>query len=473
MHREEKLGRETMRRRPVKRAMKSAQEPGSQPMGAGQARRRPRKAVAQVQKPQVPQRITRVGIALGIAVSVAACSAGVSRFDFPAFSLGKDDDGSSIAGQRYSSNYGRVSNAPAPIYHYKPNHSLYGNPAAQETSVPKRTGNLQEQPALQNDEFRYSSIERQPVQRQNLPPLQQPEPARTQYRNQYTSQPGYQPGAGSVANRGDSLSIDGKTVRVEQGDTLYSISRRMNVTVDALRNANGLVDNNIRIGQVLVIPDPNGSANASSAPRAKPAARRTPSRVAGLTPVPANGNRYQQAPKAPASDLALDVPPAPSMQTPAPQPKPAVKAEPKPQKPVRTARLTPQTAARPGNNFRWPVRGRLLAKFGRMPDGSHNDGIKVAVPRGTQVRATEDGVVAYAGSELKAYGKLILIRHANNWVSAYAHNDELLVKRGDKIKRGQVIAKAGTTGAVNQPQVHFELRKGSTPVDPLKYINGS
>jgi murein DD-endopeptidase MepM/ murein hydrolase activator NlpD len=124
-----------------------------------------------------------------------------------------------------------------------------------------------------------------------------------------------------------------------------------------------------------------------------------------------------------------------------------------------------------GNSFRWPVKGRVIAEFGARPDGGHNDGIDVAVPQGTSVQAAENGVVAYAGNELKGYGNLVLIRHANNWVSAYANNEELLVKRGDKVRRGQIIAKAGATGAVNQPQVHFELRKGSRPVDPTKYMS--
>ena len=94
------------------------------------------------------------------------------------------------------------------------------------------------------------------------------------------------------------------------------------------------------------------------------------------------------------------------------------------------------------------------------------------MPLGTAVKAAENGVVAYAGDELKGYGKLVLIRHADNWVSAYAHNDEIVVKRGDTVSRGQVIAKAGKTGDVDQPQLHFELRKGSQPVDPLPHMSG-
>ena len=99
---------------------------------------------------------------------------------------------------------------------------------------------------------------------------------------------------------------------------------------------------------------------------------------------------------------------------------------------------------------------------------AQNDGINLAVPEGTPIKAADDGVVAYAGNELKGYGNLVLIRHANGFVSAYANASELLVKRGDTIKRGQVIAHAGQTGNVTSPQLHFEIRKGSTPVDPMQ-----
>lgn len=118
--------------------------------------------------------------------------------------------------------------------------------------------------------------------------------------------------------------------------------------------------------------------------------------------------------------------------------------------------------------FRWPARGRIIQGFST----GGNDGINIAVPEGTQVKAAEGGVVAYAGSELKGYGNLVLIRHPNGFVSAYAHNGEIDVKRGDQVKRGQTIAKSGQSGNVGSPQLHFELRKGSTPVDPTRYLAG-
>jgi murein DD-endopeptidase MepM/ murein hydrolase activator NlpD len=123
--------------------------------------------------------------------------------------------------------------------------------------------------------------------------------------------------------------------------------------------------------------------------------------------------------------------------------------------------------------FRWPVRGKVITSYGAKTNGKANDGINLAVPEGTPVKAAEDGVVAYSGNELKGYGNLVLVRHSNGYVTAYAHASELLVKRGDTIKRGQIIAKSGQSGEVGSPQLHFEIRKGSSPVDPLQFLNGA
>jgi murein DD-endopeptidase MepM/ murein hydrolase activator NlpD len=124
-------------------------------------------------------------------------------------------------------------------------------------------------------------------------------------------------------------------------------------------------------------------------------------------------------------------------------------------------------------SFRWPARGRVISGAGAMTNGQQNDGINLALPEGTPVHAAEDGVVAYAGSELKGYGNLVLVRHSNGFVTAYAHASEIMVKRGDQVRRGQVIAKSGQTGNVSSPQLHFEIRKGSTPVDPTQYLPGA
>ena len=118
----------------------------------------------------------------------------------------------------------------------------------------------------------------------------------------------------------------------------------------------------------------------------------------------------------------------------------------------------------------WPVRGRILASYGTGENGIHNDGINIAAPAGTAVMAADGGVVAYAGNELRGYGNLILIKHPNGWMTAYAHNARLLVKRGERVRRGQIIARVGATGAVARPQLHFEIRHGTRAMDPGDYL---
>jgi murein DD-endopeptidase MepM/ murein hydrolase activator NlpD len=116
------------------------------------------------------------------------------------------------------------------------------------------------------------------------------------------------------------------------------------------------------------------------------------------------------------------------------------------------------------------VQGEIASGFGPKAGGTQNDGVNIVARRGTAVHAAADGVVVYAGNELRGYGNLLLVRHAGGWMTAYAHNDELLVGRGAKVKRGQVIAKVGGTGGVSSPQLHFELRQGGRPVDPLQVM---
>jgi biotin carboxyl carrier protein len=133
----------------------------------------------------------------------------------------------------------------------------------------------------------------------------------------------------------------------------------------------------------------------------------------------------------------------------------------------------PAGAAAPathGGRFPWPVRGPIVASYGSTANGGRNDGINIAAPRGTPIRAIAAGEVAYAGNELRGYGNLVLIKHDDGWISAYAHCDQLLVKKGDKVAAGQVIAKVGTTGGVSEPQLHFELRRGKRAVDPREFL---
>jgi murein DD-endopeptidase MepM/ murein hydrolase activator NlpD len=120
--------------------------------------------------------------------------------------------------------------------------------------------------------------------------------------------------------------------------------------------------------------------------------------------------------------------------------------------------------------FTWPVSGKIISTFGPAAGGTHNDGINISAPEGATVAAAESGVVAYAGNELRGFGNLLLVKHDGGWVTAYAHNQVLLVKKGDKVRRGQAIARVGATGGVTGAQLHFELRSGTKAVDPLDHL---
>ncbi|MBE7247396.1 MAG: peptidoglycan DD-metalloendopeptidase family protein [Actinomycetospora chiangmaiensis] len=152
------------------------------------------------------------------------------------------------------------------------------------------------------------------------------------------------------------------------------------------------------------------------------------------------------------------------IETKAPAKVEVAKAEPAKAEPAATGSVA--AAQSDAENFRWPAKGRVIAGYG----SSGNEGINIALPEGTPVKAAEDGTVAYAGSDVKGYGKLVLVRHSNGFVSAYAHNGELDVKPGDKVKRGQTIAKSGASGNVTSPQLHFEIRKSGAPVDPMSQL---
>ena len=171
----------------------------------------------------------------------------------------------------------------------------------------------------------------------------------------------------------------------------------------------------------------------------------------------------REAAKETAKQAAAEKPAkAPKVEVAKAEPAPA-KAEPAKAEPATTASVPAQASS---DNFRWPAKGRVIAGYG----SSGNEGINIALPEGTPVKAAEDGTVAYAGSDVKGYGKLVLVRHSNGYVSAYAHNGELDVKPGDKVKRGQTIAKSGASGNVTSPQLHFEIRKSGAPVDPMSQL---
>jgi len=266
-------------------------------------------------------------------------------------------------------------------------------------------------------------------------------------------------------------------------ETLISIAKLYSKPRGEIALANGIAPTAaLRVGQRLTIPG-IGQEKIKTAAVMPPAT--TAAAKSATPPVPPQARPVAQA--KPQAQPA----PAPSAPAPAVGQKPPV--QPKSAAPQKTAEAKSEKAriAVPANDtaaeakdgqpsstgavptFRWPVRGRVIAGFGPKPSGQQNDGINLAVPEGTSAKAAEDGVVAYSGNELKGYGNLVLVRHSNGYVTAYAHASELKVKRGDAVKRGQIIALAGQTGTVSSPQLHFEIRKGSTPVDPTQFLTGN
>ncbi len=214
---------------------------------------------------------------------------------------------------------------------------------------------------------------------------------------------------------------------------------------------------------------------------ARPAKPEPARKVAKLEPAPvATSAKIAKVQAAKVEVAKADVPKPIKVAQPAKPPKPepqrvaalapAKTAQPEPllgpKEPESTGTLPVQPSIAKAE-FRWPARGRVISGFGGT---GTNEGINISVPDGTPVKAAEAGTVAYAGSEVKGYGNLVLIRHDNGYVSAYAHNGDLDVKRGQKVTRGQVIAKSGQSGNVTSPQLHFEIRKGATPIDPMPYL---
>lgn len=220
-----------------------------------------------------------------------------------------------------------------------------------------------------------------------------------------------------------------------------------------------------------------GAAPVPSSAAASPAVAPTVTPSSGVLTPP----RKPAAEPAPAhQDVAVAPPPPSTTATPADPPPPET-AKPSPSKPPQQqAAARPPAAEAPPpprqadaeppprspGRFLTPVKGSIISGFGPKPGGQHNDGLNIAAAKGTPVVAADNGVVAYSGNELRGFGNLLLIRHADGWVTAYAHLDRIDVERGAEVKRGQRIGAVGQSGGVPTPQLHFEVRRGSQAVDP-------
>lgn len=226
---------------------------------------------------------------------------------------------------------------------------------------------------------------------------------------------------------GQVLSLPAKQYHtVQRGDTLYSISRQYNVDITSLSRVNNLqTPYSLNVGDRLVLPASVGNVPAASYSTAQSSASSASSAAVKTA--------YTPAKSAPLTDSYV-----------APK-----------------ARKT---------KFDWPVKGTIISGYGNLGSGRKNDGINIKAALGTNVKAADSGTVAYAGNELKGFGNLILIKHPDGWITAYAHNDRLFVKKGQKVSRGEKIATVGSTGSVTTPQLHFEVRSGKKAVNPRPYL---
>jgi len=422
--------------------------------------------------------------AVALSLTLTACSADVTRFDGPSFSL-----------------TGEKTPGPAGPH---PRSGLTGE-GADGVPPPAST--------------RMASL---------------PPPSNPGYAAQPLPPPREIPADRAAAAPRPRATPSGETVDVHAGDTISGIARRHHVTVAALSEVNNLGPNaTIKAGQKLVLPAGAHSAPtaAAEAPRAAPAKlpqaqAAKPARTAE-TPAPSNWDgkhtlragesiyaiarqykttaaelqrvndiadparvRVGTVLKVPSSQPgavpAQEIEPTPGRTARAPlASEPATPSGITPgvrmlNQPERQAALSDRaTDAEPASapaasnavHFPWPARGKVIGTFGKRPDGASSEGIKIQVPMGTDVRAVEGCKVIYASSEMQTYGNLVLIQHDNGWVSAYGHADRLLVQPEEMVRKGQVIAKSGRTGSVDQPQLHFELRQGSRPMDPLAYLD--
>lgn len=253
---------------------------------------------------------------------------------------------------------------------------------------------------------------------------------------------------------------------VQPGETLYAISRRYGIDSFTLAQANRLAPPYaIQVGQQIAIPSDRPAAPAATEVAAIP-----PVPVPSPTAGPGAPPQVLVAPPTPSSRPSTIPPTAAGM----PDAPPPVAAPPPPAEaqavPAPEPEATSSPVIRGTGQFSWPVKGRVLSGYGPTADGLHNDGINIAARKGEPVRAADSGTVVYAGDGMKGFGHLVLIRHANGFVTAYAHNDVLLVRKGAAVRRGQIIARAGQSGGVGEPQVHFEIRHGVQAVNPLALL---
>ncbi|MCP3055307.1 peptidoglycan DD-metalloendopeptidase family protein [Aurantimonas marianensis] len=312
------------------------------------------------------------------------------------------------------------------------------------------------------------------VQRNTLPPPPPPSYQTSAPASQASTPAAVAPSATPPAGRGAPASTlgaqaariakpaprqidDGAKVTVESGDTLLSIARRTGASVSDIKRANGLDDSTIRIGQKLSVP--GGKV-------AEPKVASLDTKVTAPTKEVAKPRTDSTAPEPYTPPATAEKAGRPSADVVSKQPQPTTTDNKEVESKV--AAIAPDATGI--SQFRWPVQGRVISRFGEKVGSRRNDGLNISVPRGTPVKAAENGVVIYAGDGLKEFGNTVLVKHDDGLVTVYGHADSISVERGAKVRRGQEVAKSGMSGDTDVPVLHFEVRKNSAPVDPTKYL---
>ncbi len=276
---------------------------------------------------------------------------------------------------------------------------------------------------------------------------------------------GQPPGGHPPRNDSAAPAPSGGTVVVEKGDSLYRIARRHGISIRELIAINDVRPPRyvIHPGQRLRLPERQTHLVARGETlRAVSERYRIPVNRLARTNGIAAPYRLREGQRLALSDR-------PPVAAAARRPR-----GPPPPRSARSARPPPAALAKPpprrASRFLWPVRGPVAVGFGPRGKGLYNDGVNILARRGTPVKAAENGVVAYAGNEIRGFGNLLLVKHAGGWMSAYAHNQTLLVRAGQTVRRGEPISRVGSSGSVQRPQLHFELRRRGRVVDPLRYL---
>lgn len=235
------------------------------------------------------------------------------------------------------------------------------------------------------------------------------------------------------------------TYTVKPGDSLAKVARATNTPIDQLKAMNGITDGGIRIGQVLKVGSAGDGVKTASIP-AQPAVA-AKAEAAAVKADAAQPKAAEKPAAAQTQTASLSADTQPKMDT-----------------------TTPAPSSTGIGKYRWPVTGAVIASYGQNVNGSRNDGIDISVPEGTPIKAAENGVVIYAGNGLKQLGNTVLVRHDDGKVTVYGHAANISVSRGQKVQRGQTIATSGMSGDAKRPQVHFEVRKDASPVNPVTFL---